>query len=174
VRIDYTNSRSGIAVSWCQIIGLHRDPDAARVDPLVTPQRRHLWRRLWACCMFRDRWLSLTLGRPLRIRLSDCDMPFPNSHDVTVDLEMLPSELHAYLPQDLVVMVEHWVLLIALSKLLGEILFLFYQQLGKQPVLTQFEDLEAQLQAFVIPEFPVADSSAPATFSFYHLQLHLQ
>jgi hypothetical protein len=77
MRIDYANPSSGVAISWCQIIGPHRDPDAARVNPLVSPQRRHLWRRLWACCIFRDRWLSLTLGRPLRIRLSDCDMPFP-------------------------------------------------------------------------------------------------
>lgn len=124
--------------------------------------------------MFRDRWLSLTLGRPLRIRLGDCDMPFPNSHDVNVDLETLPSELHVYLPQDFVVMVEHWVSLITLSKILGEILSLFYQQLRNQPVLAQFEDLEAQLKLFVIPEIQVTDPSALATFSFYHLQLHLQ
>lgn len=174
MRIDHAKPSSGVAISWCQIIGLHRDPDAARVNPLVSPQRRHLWRRLWACCIFRDRWLSLTLGRPLRVRLSDCDMPFPKLHDVTVDLEMLPSELCAYLPHDFVIMVQHWVLLIALSKVLGEVLFQFYQQLGKQPALTQYEDLEAQLNAFVIPELQGVAPSALSTFRFYHLQLHLQ
>lgn len=108
------------------------------------------------------------------MHLSDCDMPFPESHDVTVDLETLPSELHLLLPRDFVVMVELWVLLITLSKVLGEVLFLFYQQLGKRPTLTQFEDLEAQLHAFVIPEIQSADPSSLATFNFYHLQLHLQ
>lgn len=164
----------GVAINWCQIIGLHRDPDAARVNPLVSPQRRHLWRRLWASCLFRDRWLSLTLGRPLRIRLSDCDMPFPVAHDVLIDMETLPSELHDYLPNDLVFMVEHWVLLIQLSKILGEILFLFYQQLGKRALLSQFQDLEAELTAFVIPEPRSIEQSPFASFSHYHLQLHLQ
>ncbi|KAF3046851.1 hypothetical protein E8E12_002413 [Didymella heteroderae] len=101
-------------------------------------------------------------------------MPFPNLHDVTVDLETLHGDLHAYVPHGFVVMVEHWVLLIALSKILGEILFLFYQQLGKQPTLTQFEDLEAQLNAFMITEPQATDQSAVVTFSYYHLQLHLR
>ncbi|KAF1924065.1 uncharacterized protein M421DRAFT_425082 [Didymella exigua CBS 183.55] len=165
---------SGVAINWCQIIGLHRDPDAARVNPLVSPQRRHLWRRLWACCMFRDRWLSLTLGRPLRIRLSDCDMPLPVSHDVLVDLEALPSDLHAYLPGDLVVMVEHWILLIQLCKILGEILLLCYQQLGNRPLLSQFEALETDLNSFSIPELKGTDQGSLASFSYYHSQLHLQ
>ncbi|KZM27311.1 DNA binding [Ascochyta rabiei] len=166
---------SGVAISWCHIIGMHRDPDAARVNPLVSPQRRNLWRRLWASCLFRDRWLSLTLGRPLRIRLSDCDMPFPVPQDVLHDLSMLPNALRAfYIPEDLSIMIEHWVLLIRLSRMLGEVLSLFYQQLGVRPTLLQFDALESQLSGFALPE-PFKTSPCPlAMFSYYHLQLHYQ
>ena len=167
--------QSGVAINWCQIIGLHRDPDATKVNPLVSPQRRKMWRRLWASCLFRDRWLSLTLGRPLRIRLSDCDMPFPTSEDVLSELETLPHELRdLYIPKDLKVMVEHWVVLIKLSKILGEILSLFYQQLGQRPTLLQFDTLEAELNNCVIPDTCDNDRGALATFSYYHLQMHLQ
>lgn len=101
-------------------------------------------------------------------------MPFPNSHDVTFDLDTLASELRTYVPHDFVIMVEHWVSLITLSKILGDILIQFYQHLGKRPVLTQFEDLEAQLHAFDFLAIQATDPSPHATFSFYHLQLHLQ
>ncbi|KAF9692734.1 hypothetical protein EKO04_008966 [Ascochyta lentis] len=166
---------SGVAINWCHIIGLHRNPDAARVNPLVSPQRRNLWRRLWASCLFRDRWLSLTLGRPLRIRLSDCDMPFPVPQDVLDDLSALPDMLRdSYVPGDLSIMIEHWVSLIRLSRMLGEILSLFYQQLGVRPTLSQFDTLERELSRFVISEPSEISQSSLATFSYYHLQLHYQ
>ncbi|KAH6625113.1 fungal-specific transcription factor domain-containing protein [Boeremia exigua] len=166
---------SGAAINWCQIIGLHRDPDTTRLNPHVTPERRNLWRRLWASCLFRDRWLSLTLGRPLRIRLSDCDMPYPVSQDVINDLSMLPVNLQKlWVPKGFDVMVEHWILLIRLSRLLGEILSLFYQQLGRLPTVSQFDALESELSAFVIPELHDTHRNPLATFSYYNLQLHLQ
>ena len=166
---------SGIALNWCQIIGLHRDPDANKPNPLVSPQRRYLWRRMWASCLFRDRWLSLTLGRPLRIRLSDCDMPFPSSQDVLSDTNQLSVELlDEYIPRDLNIMIEHWVLLIRLSSILGEILSLFYQQLGNKATLSQFESLESELNSFSIPELQDAHQSRLAMFSYHHLQLHYQ
>lgn len=165
----------GIAVNWCQIIGLHRDPDANRHNSLLSSQRRTLWRRLWASCLFRDRWLSLTLGRPLRIRLGDCDMPFPVAKDVLCDLDSLSSELQvSYVPENLDVMIEHWILLINLSEMLGEILSLLYQDLGKRSTLLQFDELESRLSSFMVPEVHITRQSPLAMFSYYHLQLHLQ
>ena len=117
----------------------------------------------------------MTLGRPLRIRLSDCDMPFPTSEDMLSELETLPDHLRdLYVPKDLKVMVDHWISLIHLSRKLGDILSLFYQQLGQRPTLSQFEILEAELNEFVIPETFDSHSSSLAAFSYYHLQLHLQ
>lgn len=168
-------TRLGVAINWCHIIGLHRDPDATRMNPLVSPQRRDLWRRLWASCLFRDRWLSLTLGRPLRIRLSDCDMPFPGPQDVLNDLDLLSNELRdSYIPADFSVMIEHWVSLINLSKTLGEILSLFYQQQGTKPTLLQYDALESELGKFTIHE-PRGSCQGPlAMFSYYSVQMHYQ
>lgn len=102
-------------------------------------------------------------------------MPFPTSEDVLSELETLPHELRdLYIPKDLKVMVEHWVVLIKLSKILGEILSLFYQQLGQRPTLLQFDTLEAELNNCVISDTCDNDRGALATFSYYHLQMHLQ
>jgi hypothetical protein len=102
-------------------------------------------------------------------------MPFPDSEDVLNELDTLPTKLRdLYVPRGLRIMIEHWVLLIRLSRVLGDILSLFYQQLGKQPTLSQFDTLEAELNSFVIPESFGSHQSALATFSYYHLQLHLQ
>jgi hypothetical protein len=102
-------------------------------------------------------------------------MPFPTSQDVLSDIEQLPHESqHRRIPEDLHLMVEHWVSLIRLSSILGEILSLLYQQLGKQPTLLQFESLEDELGNFVIPEPSDSHQSPLAMFSYYQLQLHYQ
>src|SRR4051812_5660426 len=60
----------GVASSLGQTIGLHREPRL----PNLTAAHRRLWKRLWWCCVFRDRWISLGMGRPTRIRMSDCNL----------------------------------------------------------------------------------------------------
>ena len=163
---------SGIAISYGQIIGLHRDPDSAKYNPLVSPRRRQLWRRLWASCLYRDRWLSLTLGRPMRIRLCDCNMPFPTIEDVLSDLTdiQLPSK-DEFIPWDIDRLAGHWITLLRLSVLLGEVLTLCYEQSSD---LRQFDVLEVELLKFHIPEFDCNLRSRLARFSHYHLQLHHQ
>jgi hypothetical protein len=163
---------SGVAISFCQIIGIHRNPDSAKQNPLLSPRRRQLWRRLWAGCFYRDRWLSLTLGRPMRIRLCDCDMPFPTSEDVLSDLPMIPSASKSeFIPWDLDQLADHWITLLRLSVLLGEVLTLCYKQ-GSD--LRQFDTLEVELLKFCIPELDDSLSSRLVCFSHYHLQLHHQ
>lgn len=165
---------SGVAISLCQIIGLHRDPGSSRTNPSVTPQRRRIWRRIWGACLFRDRWLSLTLGRPMRIRLEDCNMPFPTVDDVLGDVADLVSELREiYLPRDLSRLVEYWMVLLHLSRVLGDVLTLCYQQKGPPPSLQQCENLEAELLQCHIPGIDHSGSSLEA-FYHYHTQLHYQ
>lgn len=165
---------TGIAISLCQIMGLHRPPHSAPRSPRDERQQR-LWRRLWWCCLFRDRWLSLTLGRPLRINLDDCDVPEPVAADLLCDTTDLPQQVPAiYTPSDLPQLAEDWVKLIRLSKMLGDVLALWYRPVAPAPKLQQFEALEAEALLFRTWNKEEPRSSQLATFSLCHLKLHYQ
>lgn len=60
----------GVAISLSQSAGLHRDRGPAS----ISPTQRRLWKRIWWCCFCRDRCISLGMGRPIRIRVADCDV----------------------------------------------------------------------------------------------------
>lgn len=166
---------TGVAISLCQILGLHRDPDSFKFNSSFPAYRRHLWRRLWWTCFFRDRWLSLTLGRPLRINLNDCDTPMPSVTDVLSDLDEIPSSIvDEYIPDDLSQLAEYWVILVQLSKLLGDVLTLGYQPYGPSPKRQQVEGLEADILRLQIPARCPKEDNKFAVFYLYHLQLHYQ
>ncbi|CAG8296202.1 unnamed protein product [Penicillium nalgiovense] len=160
----------GVAISLCQILGLHRDPDSAKINSAFPDRRRPIWRRLWWSCFFRDRWLSLTLGRPLRITLDDCDQPMPSAADLPASITS------AYIPNDLPQLADYWLVLIKLSKLLGEVLALNFKPLGACPTFQQFDSLKTDLLRFRIPGRPGPghEQSRLAAFYLYHLQLHYQ
>ncbi|VUC30732.1 unnamed protein product [Clonostachys rosea] len=75
----------GIAVTKAYVIGLHRSPDQLN----ISPQEKRLRRRVWWCCIMRDRMLALTIRHPPRIRdnefsvralsLDDFDLSPPSS-----------------------------------------------------------------------------------------------
>ncbi|CAH0047489.1 unnamed protein product [Clonostachys solani] len=75
----------GIAVTKAHVIGLHRSPDQLN----ISPQEKRLRRRIWWCCIMRDRMLALTIRQPPRIRdneysvralsLDDFDLSPPSS-----------------------------------------------------------------------------------------------
>ncbi|CAG9996221.1 unnamed protein product [Clonostachys byssicola] len=75
----------GIAVTKAHLIGLHRSPDQLN----ISPQEKRLRRRIWWCCIMRDRMLALTIRQPPRIRdneysvrvlsLDDFDISPPSS-----------------------------------------------------------------------------------------------
>ncbi|RHZ62482.1 fungal specific transcription factor domain-containing protein [Aspergillus thermomutatus] len=166
---------TGIAINLCYIMGLHRDPDTGNFNPSVTDRRRSLWRRLWWSCFFRDRWLSLTLGRPLRISLNSCNTPLPSLTDLVCDLYDMPRAIaNAYIPDDFTQLAEYWIVLMRLTKLLGDTLTLCYQPFGPSPTLQQVEALEAEFFRLGLPERCAEGQSRLATFSLYHLQLHYQ
>ncbi|KAL7941839.1 fungal-specific transcription factor domain-containing protein [Trichoderma barbatum] len=163
----------GVAVSLCQMLGLHRDPDSVKFNTSFPSHQRHLWRRLWWTCFFRDRSLSLTLGRPLRINLNDCNTPMVSSADVLSDLIQIPASIaNAYIPHDFSQLANYWITLIQLSKLLGDVLTLCYQPFGPSPSFRQIELLEAKLLQMQIPERYASEQSRLASFYLYHLQLH--
>ncbi|EHK42217.1 hypothetical protein TRIATDRAFT_229782 [Trichoderma atroviride IMI 206040] len=164
---------TGVAISLAQILGLHRDPDSFKFNTSFPSHRRRLWRRLWWCCFFRDRSLSLTLGRPLRINLNDCNMPMASAADVISDIGQIPhSVAKAYIPDDLPQLAEYWVLLIQLNKLLGDVLTLCYQPFGPSPMLQQIQSLEEEILQFYIPERHGKTQSRLSSFYLYHLQMN--
>lgn len=166
---------TGVAISLAQILGLHRDPDSVKFNTSFPNHRRRLWRRLWWSCFFRDRSLSLTLGRPMRINLNDCNMPMASAVDVVSDLSQVPpSVVKGYIPDDLPQLAEYWVLLIQLHQLLGDVLTLCYQPFGPSPMLQQIQSLEAKILRFQIPESSGKEKSRIASFYLYHLQLNYQ
>ncbi|KAK5203331.1 hypothetical protein LTR41_010974 [Exophiala xenobiotica] len=62
---------AGIAICVAQTNGLHRNPDDLQVSPTV----KRLRKRVFWCCFLRDRLMSLAIGRPMRIRDDEFDVP---------------------------------------------------------------------------------------------------
>ncbi|CEH13583.1 hypothetical protein PSEUBRA_SCAF13g01932 [Ceraceosorus bombacis] len=83
-------NRTGIAIRMAQDLGIHRDAsgrDDLDGDAFFLEQKR----RIWGCCVTADRCTSISLGHPLAIDLTDCDVRLPSP------LEILrhPSDLRA-------------------------------------------------------------------------------
>ncbi|KAL7911593.1 fungal-specific transcription factor domain-containing protein [Trichoderma velutinum] len=166
---------SGRAINLCHVLGLHRDIDAIGYNTSITERQRSLFRRLWWTCFWRDRWLSVSLGRPLRINLDESDTPDPLVSDIAVDLEGIPESVTtAFFPRDLPRLAEYWIQLIQMTKLLGKTLMTCYQLRRPKPTTNQIDTLEAELMRFNMPEHPDPMLSRLATFYYYHLQLHYQ
>jgi hypothetical protein len=166
---------TSIATSLCQMLGLHRDPDSSKYNSSITDRQRHLWRRLWWSCFFRDCWLSLTLGRPLRINLKDCDTPMPSAADLLCDVDgIYESTSDSYMPKDLAQLANNWTTLIELSKLLDAVLKISYQPLRPKPSLCQLEALEAEILQCKLPDPHEQGMTRLAIFNSYHVQLHYQ
>ncbi|TFB00397.1 hypothetical protein CCMA1212_007635 [Trichoderma ghanense] len=166
---------SGKAINLCQILGLHRDIDSVGYNSSITERQRSLFRRLWWTCFWRDRWLSVSLGRPLRINLDESDTSDPLVSDIAVDLEGIPESVtSAYLPRDLPRLAEYWTQLIRMTKLLGRTLTTCYQLRRPKPTISQIDALEAELMRLNMPDHPDPMLSRLATFYYYHLQLHYQ
>ncbi|CAO1638625.1 unnamed protein product [Sympodiomycopsis kandeliae] len=85
-------NRLGVALRMAQDLGLHRD--ASRKDDLsdfahFLEQKR----RIWGACVTADRIISVALGHPLAIDLTDCDVRLPSPFEVlrySTDLPSLP------------------------------------------------------------------------------------
>ncbi|KAI3316847.1 hypothetical protein HD806DRAFT_527558 [Xylariaceae sp. AK1471] len=164
----------GIAISLSQTLGLNRDPDRAQYNTRLSNRQRQLWQRIWWSCLFRDRWLSLGMGRPMRINIRDCDTPMPSAEDLTNDFSELPPVVRAkYMPPDFRQLADNWVALLHLSKVLGTILYENYCPTGPLPSLTWIEATEEELMLCIAQagERPT-DASPVLSFYSYHLRLH--
>lgn len=167
----------GIAISLSQTLGLNRDPDRGQYNTRLSDQQRQIWRRIWWSCFFRDRWLSLSMGRPMRINARDCDIPYPTAEDLVSDSNLMPLSIRCkYLPPDFRQLAEHWVVLLQMSEMLGPILSENYSPSGPVPSHTWIETTEQNLVRCVahISQQPAADASPSLCFYSHHLRLHLK
>ncbi|KAF2491264.1 hypothetical protein BU16DRAFT_566176 [Lophium mytilinum] len=112
----------GIAISLAQTMGFHRNPDSHQRNSRLSERQRHLWRRLWWCCLYRDRWQSFGMGRPMRIVIEDCDTASPSTNDVLVEAEGLSAAARKFIPHDLALLTKYWMILLELTATLGIIL----------------------------------------------------
>ena len=74
-------NRTGMAIRMAQDLGLNRDAsgrDDLDDDAFFLEQKR----RIWGCCVTADRCLSVSLGRPLAIDLTDCDVRLPSPFEI--------------------------------------------------------------------------------------------
>lgn len=166
---------SGIAVSHCQIMGLHRPPATMNPQSSTETRQRSIWRRLWWCCFFRDRWLSLTLGRPLRINIDDCTVAMPEAADLLVDVADMPGSLAAtYIPADFSQLAQDWALLMQVSRLLGDVLALSFRPNARRPSLGQVKELEAAILGCPVDRGGDFRQNNNTKFSWCHIQLHYQ
>ncbi len=107
----------GIAIHLCYTIGLHREPNYARLPRCPVPKaQRALWRRLWWCAYYRDAWFCLGSGRPMRAHIDDCDLALPTVQEVTDDFKDLSPELRdAFVPVGMEELAELWIRHLQLS-----------------------------------------------------------
>jgi hypothetical protein len=138
----------GVAIGVCQTIGMHRNPTG-------TPGARHLfphyqswlWRRLWWACYFRDVWLCLGFGRPMRINLDDCNTPLPTLGDILEDIAgSLEATGGKLLYDDFLSLAKYWLNLLKLTILLGGILANHYRPTSN-PTVLDIEKAEVNILA---------------------------
>lgn len=78
---------TGVAISMCQSMRMHRASLGGRSKDVLSAPKRALARRIWWCCVIRDRWLAVIRDRPMRINLEDCDLEMPTPADVADELD---------------------------------------------------------------------------------------
>nr|KAK5448417.1 hypothetical protein LTR18_001505 [Exophiala xenobiotica] len=145
----------GVAISVARTIGLNCDTSNA---PLMTLQKRHLWKRIWWCCFMRDRLIAIGMRRPMRINTGDTDVPMLELADFETD--PLPTELTRMLggcptAKDSLKRVTLAKLCIALAQLcvcISQVLAVQYSTLGHKIGATQETTMR------LVPKKSAADS----------------
>jgi hypothetical protein len=105
----------------------------------------------------------------------DCTVPSPVAADLMIDVAEMPGVLvAAYIPADYSQLAQDWVLLMHISKLLGEVLALSFRPSARKPTLRQVKDLEEAILACPVDRGGDSRMSSSAIFSWCHIQLHYQ
>ncbi|KAF5563527.1 cutinase transcription factor 1 beta [Fusarium napiforme] len=155
---------NGIAISLSHTIGLHM---------LTSPSRigiRPLWRRTWWCIYYREVWLSMGQGRPMRISLDHCSTPMPGSYDTSPSCS---PEYQRFVPEDLGALLGIWLKLIGVTHVMGRILTTNYTIKSARPSRAIIERDENEIRAHWIHD--ENNNRSPVLAShLYQYRLHTQ
>ncbi|KAJ1024824.1 hypothetical protein NDA16_002864 [Ustilago loliicola] len=154
-------NRTGAAIRMAQDLGLHRDAsgkDDFSRDAFFLEQKR----RIWGCCVTADRLQSISLGHPMMIDLTDCDVRLPSPYEILRSSNDLPSDPSTDRP------FAYNIEMLKLTILFGRVMKTIYSPTGlmnatDEEILSLLRDIDAWKAA--LPEelvFKGADSSAPA------------
>lgn len=73
--------RLSCAVRMAQDLGLHREQTPRnQTATYKSVEDMELRRRIWAACVFLERWYAAALGLPILIDVHDCDVPLPSPY----------------------------------------------------------------------------------------------
>jgi hypothetical protein len=140
---------NGVAISLCQGLGLHRDPQRGRsrsTRPNIPHQQCQLWRILWWSCYFREAWLALAFGRPMRVHRKDTDTPMPIEADMEVFIATVdPASREEFFPKCMTDLFTLWKFVLDLSIILGEILSRYYEPNFQHPSASEIQSTENSL-----------------------------
>ncbi|KAH7086425.1 putative Zn(II)2Cys6 transcription factor [Paraphoma chrysanthemicola] len=168
---------NGVAISLCQTVGLHRDPEpnSNQTKSIVSVDRK-LWQQLWWSCFYREIWFSAGMGRPMRIRLVDCNTKMPDTHE-TGDFESLSADLRKkYLPVELKDLGKLWRSLLNLTVILSNLLI--QQQQADRVLATESEVqiTESEIRACNIQRDEIAthEQSELMRLYMYHFEIYVE
>lgn len=137
----------GIAISLGHSIGLHRRlQHLHQTDSSETMAQQSLWRSLWWTCYFREVWISYGMGRPMRIHLTDVDVPMPTADDI-MRLSTINDrpDIHEYLPRDMPTLAECWIKLLHIAMSISKIQQAHYGPTKTEPSTSDIANDEREL-----------------------------
>ena len=166
---------TGIAFSTAQTIGVHRNPNARKKNTSITKRQRHLWRNIWSACLMRDAWLSLGMGRPLRLNKEDSDCPMPTTVDNAPMNEALV--LHGeelWSSSEALGLAKVWQSVLTTTDALREILCARYRLHPTPLLFSQIDSLVVNLKDNGGCDEEESRKSRPLVVAKRHLNLHKQ
>lgn len=166
---------NGVAISLCQSIGLHRNPDTSLGrERSISVIDIRLWQQLWWSCFYREAWFSAGMGRPMRIHLAECNTKMPDMGEAEEQLESLLRE--KYLPEGMREISKLWTRLLNLTVILSSILL--HQQCEERtlPTETEIQHIESQIRACYNQhdENAVYKGSILLTLYKYHFEIYVE
>ncbi|KAH7080110.1 putative Zn(II)2Cys6 transcription factor [Paraphoma chrysanthemicola] len=168
---------NGVAISLCQTVGLHRDPEPSshQTKSMIAVDKK-LWQQLWWSCFYRETWFSAGMGRPMRIRLVDCNTKMPNTEE-TEEFERLSHDLRKkYLPEDMKELGKLWRSLLNLTVILSNLLIQQQQADRVMPTESEVQIIGNQIRACSIQRDEIAahEQSELMRLYMYHFEIYVE
>ncbi|KFY94982.1 hypothetical protein V498_03599, partial [Pseudogymnoascus sp. VKM F-4517 (FW-2822)] len=129
---------TGIAIGLSHTVGLHQ----------LSHSSRPSWRRLWWSLYCREVWLSLGLGRPMRIALEDSDTaPLSTCDSDVLSPELIGEVSQKYMPGEQSHLFEMWLDQVRLTVALGNVLVKSYKSKGVKQSRADIERCELEIRS---------------------------